>query len=299
MNLNQLRCASAVARLGSFSKAAAACHITQPTLSNTIVQLEELLGARLFERTTRSVALTPFGQHIMPSIDNVLGSLADLERTKDAYFRPSVKLARIGLSPVADMARLARLIEHFRAAHADAEIIYKECMLGDLTQRLLAGQIDIAIWPRIDHPAPDLASVELYKETLMYIPRGNNARALSTAGAMPVAALAGETFVLPHGTCGLAQTTEALFAKHAVAINAYPGRALSYTMLEQWADLGIGAAVLPASRLSPARAMHALPIALGLEGKHATMTVVASWKVAEDPLTHITGLRQSLSKRQG
>src|SRR5262249_45246950 len=115
MNHNHLRFASSVARLSSFSKAAAACHITQPTLSNAIMQLEELLGVRLFERTTRNVALTPFGQHIMPSIDNVLASLADLERSKDAYFRPDVKFARIGLSPAADMARLSSLIKPFRA----------------------------------------------------------------------------------------------------------------------------------------------------------------------------------------
>jgi DNA-binding transcriptional LysR family regulator len=296
MNLNQLRCASAVARLGSFSKAAGACHITQPTLSNAIVQLEELLGGRLFDRTTRSVALTPFGQHIMPAINNVLASLTELERSKDAYFRPDVKLARIGLSPVADMARLARLIEPFSAAHGDVEIIYKECMLDDLTARLLAGQIDIAIWPRADHQAPGLVSVELYKETLLYIPRTVDARALSAISAIPVTALAGVTFVLPHGTCGLAQITETLFAKHAVAINAYPGRALSYGMLEEWADLGIGAAVLPASKLSPSHAMHARPIAEGAEGKHATMTVLACWKSAEDPLPHIVALRQLLSK---
>ncbi len=88
MNLNQLRFASSVARLSSFSRAAADCHITQPTLSNAIMQLEEALGGRLFERTTRSVALTQFGRHIMPSIDNVLASLTDLERSKDAYFLP-------------------------------------------------------------------------------------------------------------------------------------------------------------------------------------------------------------------
>jgi DNA-binding transcriptional LysR family regulator len=297
MNINQLRFVSAVARLESFSKAAAACHVTQPTLSHAIAQLEDQLGGRMFERTTRSVALTAFGQHIMPAIDSVLASLADLERSKDAYFRPAVKLARIGLSPAADMARLARLIAPFKAAQADVEIIYKECMLDDLAQRLWAEQIDIAIWPQAADRAQALVSVELYRETLMYIPRGNDARGLSSVSAIPVAALAGETFVLPYGTCGLAQTTETLFAKHAVEISAYPGRALSYAMLEEWADLGIGATVLPASKLSAARAMHSRPIAVGPEGEHATMTVSASWKVTADLLQHVAALRRSLSER--
>ncbi len=153
-----------------------------------------------------------------------------------------MKLARIGLSPAGDMTRIASLIKPFRATHADAEIIFKECVLDDLSQRLLTDQVDIAIWPKADHGAESIFSVELYSETLMYIPRGEDPRAPSSAGAVPIAALAGETFVLPHGTCGLAQVTETLFAKHSVAINAYPGRALVTVC---WKNGPISASALP------------------------------------------------------
>lgn len=64
MNLSQLRFAQAVAELQSFSRAAEHCHVTQPSLSNGIAQLENELGGKLFERTTRSVHLTPFGKHL-------------------------------------------------------------------------------------------------------------------------------------------------------------------------------------------------------------------------------------------
>ena len=56
-----LRYAASVAELGSFSAAARACSVSQPTVSNAIADLEELLGARIFERSTRKLALTPAG----------------------------------------------------------------------------------------------------------------------------------------------------------------------------------------------------------------------------------------------
>src|SRR5215831_19378387 len=72
MNLSQLEFAAAVGEKKSFTAAARACHVTQPTLSNGIAQLEEELGGRLFVRTTRSVALTPLGNHLVPYIKEVL-----------------------------------------------------------------------------------------------------------------------------------------------------------------------------------------------------------------------------------
>lgn len=72
MNLTQLRYVKALAETCSFTLAAEQCHVTQPTLSNSIAQLEQELEERLFRRTTRTVSLTPFGQHMLPFIDKVL-----------------------------------------------------------------------------------------------------------------------------------------------------------------------------------------------------------------------------------
>ena len=60
-----LRYFLAVAELGSFSKAAGRVNVTQPTLSVGIAKLEEEVGARLFERTTRRVSLTPAGSKFL------------------------------------------------------------------------------------------------------------------------------------------------------------------------------------------------------------------------------------------
>ena len=96
MNLSHLKFASSVAAEGSFTAAAQRCHVTQPTLSNGIAQLEAELGDRLFVRTTRSVALTPFGKHV-PYIDQVCAQAGVLQQSR--AFHSQKATIRIGTSP--------------------------------------------------------------------------------------------------------------------------------------------------------------------------------------------------------
>ena len=119
MNLSHLRFANALAASGSFTAAAAECFVTQPALSNGIAQLEDELGGRLFSRTTRKVALTPFGTHLLPCIGEVVRAQATLTLQARAFLKPERRLIRIGLSPVID-ARLPGLIGPITkdAAHA-------------------------------------------------------------------------------------------------------------------------------------------------------------------------------------
>ncbi len=67
INLRQLRAFVSIGRLGSFTKAADALHATQPALSAQIRELEDALGVKLFDRSTRSVTLTQAGEDLMPS----------------------------------------------------------------------------------------------------------------------------------------------------------------------------------------------------------------------------------------
>jgi LysR family hydrogen peroxide-inducible transcriptional activator len=66
MELHQLRYFCAVAETGSFSRAAEQSHVSQPSLSQQIMKLEDELGARLFDRLGRSVRLTDLGKTFLP-----------------------------------------------------------------------------------------------------------------------------------------------------------------------------------------------------------------------------------------
>ncbi len=66
MTLTQLEHVLATHETGSFSRAARACGITQAAMSNSVAKLEGELGDRIFARTTRRIALTPFGEKLPP-----------------------------------------------------------------------------------------------------------------------------------------------------------------------------------------------------------------------------------------
>lgn len=72
MELQQLRYVCAIAETGSFSRAAARCHVAQPSLSQQVLKLEEELGARLFDRMGRSLRITEAGQSFLPHARSIL-----------------------------------------------------------------------------------------------------------------------------------------------------------------------------------------------------------------------------------
>src|SRR5688500_8371818 len=142
MNLSQLRFASALASTGSFTAAASACAVTQPTLSNAIAQLENELGQRLFGRTTRKVSLTAFGAHVLPDIERVLSAQRALVQNAQAYLKPEKPLIRIGTSPLLDGRFLNILIEPFRTRSPDVELVLREMNMADLSRMLDTEQLD-------------------------------------------------------------------------------------------------------------------------------------------------------------
>jgi DNA-binding transcriptional LysR family regulator len=242
-----LRYAAAVNRLGSFSAAARACGVSQPTVSSAIASLEEALGARLFERTTRKVALTPAGGRLLPMVEEVTSAVADLEREATALRTPERKLLRIGFSQLVGAQRLGLLFEPFVRHNPDVEIVYKQCSQGDMEDRLDANTVDVVCGTGLGR-ARNRARQVLYKDALHWVPpSGVDVGAHAT---LPEAAR--RRLVLTNDSCGLAAATRQLFAHARIRIDEYAGYAMSYAALEEWAELGIGGAVLPASHIRKA-----------------------------------------------
>src|SRR5947209_9994246 len=77
MEIHQLRYFCAVAHHGTFTRASAAEHVAQPSLSQQILKLEAELGARLFDRLPRSAKLTVFGRAFLPKAESILRELAE------------------------------------------------------------------------------------------------------------------------------------------------------------------------------------------------------------------------------
>jgi LysR family hydrogen peroxide-inducible transcriptional activator len=279
MNLSQLRFARALAARGSFTAAAAECFVTQPTLSNGIAQLESELGERLFARTTRKVTLTPFGEHLMPCIADVLKAQDTLALQARAFLEPAQRLIRIGTSPLVSARLLGLMIEPFKRQNSGVDVVLREMNMADLYRMLGDGQLDFVFGVAGVHKGP-WAAAYLYREPLLFVPRGREGRGKPGARSVALKDIADETYVMVPDACGLARATRALFRSHRRKLHEYPGEAMSYQVLEQWAGLGIGAAIMPRSKLS-GHAKGAMRI-LDKAGAEVMLPFEASWRKAPE-----------------
>lgn len=293
MNLSQLRFASAVASTGSFTAAAAQCCVTQPTLSNGIAQLEIELGGRLFLRTTRKVELTPFGTHLLPYINEVLNAQASLVQQTEAFLTPDKRLIRIGTSPLISANLLALMLEPFRLRHPDVDVVLREMNMTDLYRMLDDGLLDFVFGVQNVHKGPWNAAF-LYEEPLLFVPRGATWLNGPRPQSVQLKDIANETYVMVPDACGLSRATRALFRSQRRKLREYSGEAMSYQVLEEWAALGIGAAILPKSKLM-ASGRASCPIA-DKAGREIRITFEATWSRKGLQSSHLLDFASHLRK---
>lgn len=285
--LAQLTYFAAVAESGSFTAAARSLSVSQPTVSAAIADFEAVVGTSVFQRTRAGVELTAAGRDLLGRARGVLSALDDVKEGIARLRDPDLKLLRLAYSPVLDIRSLSRLTESFVAANPGLEVVFKECQVGDVQGRVEAQQADIVCAPR-GMGAPDWMRCTLYRERLRYVPPGGS-RAGPTR--ITLGEIARERLLLPQGVCGLADATRSLFQHARLEIDEYPGRAASYGALEEWAELGLGGAILPESKV---RTADPLPIVI-VGNEPALLTYDAMWP--KDLLaSHVRGFARSLPK---
>jgi len=138
-----LRYFLAVIDHGNFSRAAAICNVSQPTLSVGIAKLERLLGRPMFLRTNRRVELTEAGAHFAVHARRIESEFALAERSVgDAPVRPTF---RLGVLTTIPSAWLATIAVRFAANMAEERVELVEGRERDLLERLGRGRLDAAL----------------------------------------------------------------------------------------------------------------------------------------------------------
>ena len=145
MQLHQLEYFLAVARHLHFTRAAEELHVAQPSVSQQIRKLEDELGARLFHRMKRRVALTPAGETLLPLARRVLG---DVEEAR-AEVQELAGLRRgrlaVGAPPSVSTTLLPRALAAFHGEYPGVTLVLREAGSGDLIRYLEQGELDLAI----------------------------------------------------------------------------------------------------------------------------------------------------------
>ncbi len=146
MNLRDLEYLTAVADLRHFRKAAARCHVSQPTLSGQLKKLEEHLGVQLMERGSRNkVIFTPIGQEVVNRARRILSEASDIEDLARSAADPMSGQVRVGVIPTLAPYLLPRVMGSIKARFPKLELSLKESQTGVLVERLKRGELDLAI----------------------------------------------------------------------------------------------------------------------------------------------------------
>jgi LysR family hydrogen peroxide-inducible transcriptional activator len=192
MEIYQLRYFLAVAETGNFTKAAARSFISQPSLSQQILNLEEELGQKLFHRLGRKAVLTEAGQTLVEGARRILGDVDQtLHEIKESSDRgPKVT---VGAIPTVAPFLFPALIAHCRASEILLDIHTQEDFRRPLTEAVLEGKLDCALIS-LPYNEPRLHVEKLYSEPLLVAMSANHP--LATVEKLGFESLRDENFIL-------------------------------------------------------------------------------------------------------
>jgi LysR family hydrogen peroxide-inducible transcriptional activator len=145
VSLRQLQYAVAVADLRSFRRAADRCHVSQPSLSSQVAQLEAALGIRLFERDRRRVSPTGAAQEVLDRARRLLVDAGDLVEAARRLSDPLAGPLRMGILPTISPYLLPAAARALRARHPRLAVTFVEDRTAALVTQLLAGTLDCAV----------------------------------------------------------------------------------------------------------------------------------------------------------
>ncbi len=163
MNLRDLKYIVAVAETRHFGRAAARCFVSQPTLSGQIKKLEDQLGVVVFERTNRSVDVTPVGEAIVARARLALEQAEAIEQLARAHQDPLAGPLRIGAIPTLSPYLMPLILVPLRRLYPQTRLVLSEEITESLLARLHHHEIDAALLATpVDDP--DLAEIPLFDE---------------------------------------------------------------------------------------------------------------------------------------
>ncbi len=193
LEFRHLRYFLALANELHYGRAAQRLAISQPPLSVAIQQLEASVGARLFDRDSKGVRLTPAGDAFRGSAQALLDRAEDACALAREVQAGEVGRLRLGFVGSTLFNGLSSWLQAFQAGHAKVEVVVVELNSQDQIDALLAEDLDLGL-VHTDRLPPALASTPLYSEPfLACLPAGHPLAALAQ---IPLASLSDQPFIL-------------------------------------------------------------------------------------------------------
>ncbi len=160
--LRQMRAFVALAKTGNFTLAAEYLHVTQSALSGLIKEMEQTMGVRVVDRSTRKIALTEIGRELQPlfakMIDDLDGAMQDIAN------RTALKkgMVRIAAPQMMACTLLPEVIAAYRRAYPEVQVKLVDCAVESVSSRVFSGEVDFGIGPERD-PTTQISAQVLFE----------------------------------------------------------------------------------------------------------------------------------------
>ncbi len=246
MTLQELRYFIALADHGHFGRAAEVCHVSQPTLSTQLKKLEDELGVALFERTNKTLEITPSGRSLLPRAREVVeGADAILVQARRRALPMSGTLS-LGIIPTLSPYLLPWLLPALSKTYPAFKLAVQEDLTANLLQSLKAHRIDAAM---IALPVDDadLVAPPLFDEPFVLACATGDPLAKKKT-VKPEDLKGAGLLLLTDGHC-LRDQALALCGLAAANGEAADFRATSLETIRQMVAAGMGCTLLPAMAL--------------------------------------------------
>jgi LysR family transcriptional regulator, hydrogen peroxide-inducible genes activator len=298
VSLRQLQYIVAVAELGSFRRAAEACHVAQPSLSAQVAVAEAALGMQIFERTARGVRVPPAAAPLVAQARRVLVAAGDLHELARQQADPFRGTLRIGVIPTICPYLLPEIAPALSRAFPDLTINWSEDRTSRLVRQAKEGTIDGAVLA-LQADLGGLVHATLGWDPFLLAAAPGHPLARGKRRLTPDILDGARVLLLDDGHCFRDQALE-LCARAGATETGF--RATSLATLVQMASASGGVTLLPS-------------IALAVENRRGQLTVrpfakpgpgrtlALAWRrgsALRAPLIRIADtIRQALAKRKG
>jgi DNA-binding transcriptional LysR family regulator len=202
--LRQMRAFIAVAKTGNFTLAAQYLHVTQSALSGLIKELEQTLGARVIDRSTRRIALTEMGNELYPLFSQMIDDLDRALANVAEHTQLRKGIVRVAAPQLMACTLLPQAIAAWRVRHPEVKVSLADSAVENVAARVLSGEVDCGIGPERDE-TPELDAHLLFEMAFeAVLPPGHP---LESREHLSWGELASHPFISLHG-----QFTERLLA---------------------------------------------------------------------------------------
>ena len=272
--LRQLEYLVAVADLHNFRRAADACHVSQPTLSQQIKALENRLGVALIERRTSGAELTPIGREITARARRLMIEVQDI---RDLARRAGENLAgtlRFGVSPTLGPYLMPPIIAALHREQPDLKLHIREGIPEEQALALSRGALDMLLGP-LPIEGSDLEVEPLFRERLFLVAPPDHPLVINSS--LNIADLKGAQVLGITKNHHLHHQVAAICAELGMdLLRDYEGTSLD--SIHQMASSGLGLAVLPELYIRSEVGGRAGIDVLEPRGWKYTRSIAAAWR---------------------